>query len=82
MTTPRHADDVSPAQTGVPEVLGVVVPVPAVPDRETLGRVLDGLRDLPEQATARVPRAPVPDPAGGVPLPRRSRVERGAPSVD
>jgi hypothetical protein len=65
--------------------LGAIVPGPAAaPDRETLGRVLDALRDLPEQPRPR--RIAAPEPAGGavptVPLPRRRRSERRAPSVD
>ncbi|NMO92499.1 hypothetical protein [Actinomycetospora sp. TBRC 11914] len=82
MTTPRHADEASPAEIGVPEALGVVIPVPAAPDREMLGRVLDGLRELPERPTARPPAAPAPDPTAAVPLPRRSRTERRAPSLE
>jgi hypothetical protein len=67
--------------------LGAIVPGPAAaPDRETLGRVLDALRDLPEQPRPR--RAAEPERAGDavpvvpLPLPRRRRSERRAPSVD
>lgn len=65
--------------------LGAIVPGPAAaPDRETLGRVLDALRDLPEQP--RPDRAAAPEPAvrvvPDVPLPRRRRVGRGVRPVD
>jgi hypothetical protein len=50
-------------------------------DRETLVRVLDGLRDLPQQPLPRrSPDAPADRPAA-VPLPRRRRSGRGAPSL-
>ena len=61
-----------------------VIPGPAAaPDRETLARVLDGLRELPEQPVGR--SAPgsggTTDAAPAVPLPRR-RSERRGTSVD
>lgn len=65
--------------------LGAIVLGPAAaPDRETLGRVLDALRDLPEQTRPR--RAAEPERAGDaepdVPLPCRRRSGRRAPSVE
>lgn len=61
------------------EVSDVVEPGPtAIPDRETLARVLDGLRDLD------LTEQPTTDPASGtagttpaVPLPRRRTTPRG-----
>jgi hypothetical protein len=61
------------------DVPGPVVPAPAIPgpatapDRETLGRVLDGLREL-DTAARPAPAAGTPGPADdapAVPLPRR-----------
>jgi hypothetical protein len=61
------------------EVSDVVVPGPgATPDRETLARVLDGLRDL--DLTEQPTTDPASGPAGttaAVPLPRRRGTSRG-----
>ncbi len=74
MTTPR------PAPEGHP---GTALPAVADPDRETLTRVLDGLRELPRQSRSRRAGDDADGDAadtGGtpaVPLPRRRR----APSL-
>ena len=84
-TTPQPAHEVPGPEVHPTETASArpLIPGPAAaPDRETLARVLDGLRDLPDRP--RGPRTPDPssgDDAPAVPLPRR-RTERRAPSVD
>ncbi len=81
MTTSRQAPE-GPASEGGPTRVAVI-PVPTdAPDRETLGRVLDALRELPQQSVPHRsghPGDPVANPA--VPLPRR-RPGHGVPALD
>ena len=85
MTTHRPAHEGHSSDVAGAESRGAAVTVPVdvlEPDRETLSRVLERLRDLPERpAAGQAPDPRRPTEVGAVPLPRR-RPERWAPSVD
>jgi hypothetical protein len=71
VTTPRPAREGHSSEVAGAEGLRVAVLATDDPDRETLTRVLDGLRDLPQQPR---PRRSTDATAAGtstLPLPRR-----------
>jgi hypothetical protein len=73
VTTPRPAHAGHPSEVAGAEGLGMAVLATDDPDRETLTRVLDGLRDLPQQPRPRRSPDASTGAAGtsALPLPRR-----------